>query len=187
MRGTIPAEELLFDPEIEKIIRKNRSLLRKKKDMEDVPQEIRDPIRTEADEQLRDEYARTDEERLRQALREAEQAREQEEANRSLKDITALVMSYEYPGSIAPQGEVVNNFKLKPAFINLVNQHQYGGSVTEDPHAHLERFIRHCNTIRVPNVPNEYLRLQLFPFSLRDAAEECLHSQPQGSITTWEA
>ena len=123
MRGTIPAEELLFDPEIEKTIRKNRSLLRKKKAMEDVPQEIRDQIRTEAEEQLRAEYARTDEERLRQALRDAEQAREQEEANRSLKDITAPVMSYDYPGSIAPQGEVVNNFELRPAFINLVSQH----------------------------------------------------------------
>ena len=186
MRGTIPAEELLFDPEIEKTIRKNRSLLRKKKAMEDVPQEIRDQIRTEAEEQLRAEYARTDEERLRQALRDAEQAREQEEANRSLKDITAPVMSYDYPGSIAPQGEVVNNFELRPAFINLVSQHQYGGSVTEDPHAHLERFIRHCNTMRMPNVPNEFMRLQLFPFSLREPAEEWLHSQPQGSITTWE-
>ena len=159
MRGTVAAEELLFDPEIEKTIRKNRSLLRKKKAMEDVPQEIRDQIRTEAEEQLRAEYARTDEERLRQAIRDAEQAREQEEANRSLKDITAPIMSYDYPGSIAPQGEVVNNFELRL---------KYGGSVTEDPHAHLERFIRHCNTMRVPNVPNEYLRLQLFPFSLRD-------------------
>src|ERR1044072_1252336 len=98
MRGTISAEELLFDPEIEKTIRKNRSLLRKKKTMEDVPQEIRDQIRTEAEEQLRAEYA--------------EQAREQEEANRSLKDITAPVMSYDYQGSIAPQGEVANNFEL---------------------------------------------------------------------------
>ena len=76
MRGTIPAEELLFDPEIEETIGKNMSLLRKKKAMEDVPQEIRDQIRTEAEEQLRAEYARTDEERLRQALRDAEQARE---------------------------------------------------------------------------------------------------------------
>ena len=41
MRGTTATEELLFDPEIEKTIRKNRSLLRKKKAMEDVPQEIR--------------------------------------------------------------------------------------------------------------------------------------------------
>src|ERR1044072_6637179 len=40
--------------------------------------------------------------------------------------------------------------------------------------------------MRMPNVPNEFMRLQLFPFSLRDAAEEWLHSQPQGSITTWE-
>src|ERR1044072_4297011 len=119
MRCTISVEELLFDPEIEKTIRKNMSLLRKKKAMEDVPQEILDQICTEAEEQLRDEYARTDEERLRQALRDADKASEQEEANHSLKALPAPVMSYEYPGSISPQGEVVNNFKLKPAFINL--------------------------------------------------------------------
>src|ERR1044072_7126792 len=119
MRGIIPAENLLYILEIEKSLRKNRALLSKKKAME-VPQETRDQIRTEMEEQLRAEYARTDEERLRQALHDAEQAREQEEANRSLKDITAPVMSYDYPVSIPPQGEVVNNFELRPAFIKLL-------------------------------------------------------------------
>src|ERR1044072_1333930 len=162
MRGTVPAENLLYIPEIEKSLRKNRALLRKKKAME-VPQEILDQIRIEAEEHLRAEYARTDAERLHQAMLAAEQEKEQEEANRSLKDLTAPAMSYEYPGSIAPQGEVVNNFDLRPAFINLVSQNQYGGLVTEDPHTHFERFIRHCNTMRMPNVPNEFMRLQLFP------------------------
>ena len=60
MRGIIPAENLLFDPEIEKTIRKNRSFLRKKKKaMTEVPPEILDQIRTETEEQLRAEYVRT--------------------------------------------------------------------------------------------------------------------------------
>ena len=78
------------------------------------------------------------------------------------------------------------NFELRPAFISLVSQHQFGGSSLEDLHAHLERFIRNCNTYWVHNVQTDAIRLTLFPFSLRDAAKEWLNSQPQGSITTWD-
>src|ERR1044072_5869321 len=54
------------------------------------------------------------------------------------------------------------------------------------PHAHLEKFVRNCNTYHVHNVTPDMIRLASFPFSLRDAAEEWLNSQPQESITTWD-
>src|ERR1044072_8781772 len=172
MRGTVDPNLLLFDPEIEKTSRQNKAKRRKKETststMGEVPAEILERIRRETEERLRAEYTRTDAARLQEALLRATQEREQDEANRSLRDLTAPAMSYDYPGSIAPRGLAVNNFESRPAFINLVSQHQYGGSVTEDPHAHLERFIRNCNTMRLNNVSNEVIRLELFPFSLRD-------------------
>ena len=110
---------------------------------------------------------------------------EVENDNRSLRELTSPTMSYDYPGSIVfPEG--VGNFQLRPAFINMVSQSQYGGGALEDPHAHMDRFIRNCNTYRVNNVPADAIRLSLFPFSLMDIAEEWLNSQPQGSFTTWE-
>ena len=121
-------------------------------------------------------------ERLTQRLQE----QERQNALRPLRDHAAASMTYDYQGSIVyPNPEGVH-FELRPAFIILVSQHQFGGSSLEDPHAHLERFIRNCNTYRVHNIPTNIIRLAAFPFSLRDAAEEWLNSQPQGSITTWE-
>src|ERR1044072_8328290 len=114
------------------------------------------------------------------------QEQEQLNARRSLRDLTSTTMSYDYPGSIVYPNMEGANFELRPAFIHLVNQHQFGGSSLEDPHAHLERFIWNCNTYTSTTVPTETIRLKLFPFSVRDAAEEWLNSQPQGSIATWE-
>src|ERR1044072_69534 len=114
------------------------------------------------------------------------QEQEQMNARRSLRDLTSTTMSYDNPGSIVYPNMEGANFELRPAFIHLVNQHQFGGSSLEDPHAHLERFIWNCNTYTSTTVPTETIRLKLFPFSVRDAAEEWLNSQPQGSIATWE-
>src|ERR1044072_6331824 len=95
-------------------------------------------------------------------------------------------MTYNYPGSIVYPNAGGAQFELRPAFISLVSQRQFGGSSLEDPHAHLERFIRKCKTCRINNVSAEAIRHSAFSFSLRDAAEEWLGSQPQGSIDTWE-
>src|ERR1044072_5291130 len=121
-------------------------------------------------------------ERLAQRLRE----QKLRDATRSLRDQTVASMSYNYPGSIVCPNAEGQHFELRSAFISLVSKHQFGGSSLEDPHAHLDRFVRNCNTYHVHNVTSDMIRLASFPFSLRDAAEEWLNSQPQGSITTWE-
>ncbi|XP_057450393.1 uncharacterized protein LOC130741551 [Lotus japonicus] len=179
MRGTVDPEALLFDPEIDRtfhyrLVQQRRALA----------SAMAAETNAELEARLRAEFARTQEEQVQEAVRRIQQERELEEANRPLRDLNEPVMSYDYPGSIAPQNAEAQNFELRPALINLISQHQYGGSATEDAHAHLERFIRNCSTTRLPNP--ELVRLQLFPFSLRDTAEEWLNSQPQGSITTWE-
>ena len=38
---------------------------------------------------------------------------------------------------------------------------------------------------RVNGVPNDAIRLRLFPFSLKDRAKEWLNSLPSGSISDW--
>src|ERR1044072_3160076 len=114
------------------------------------------------------------------------QEKQQRDATRSLRDQTAASMSYNYPGSIVCPNAGGQHFELRPSFISLVGQDQFGGSSKEDPHAHLERFVRNCNTYHVHNFTPDMIRLASFPFSLRDAAEEWLNSQPQGSITTWD-
>src|ERR1044072_3579510 len=132
------------------------------------------------------EMERRIEARVQERLAQRLLAQEQADANRSLRDLTEASMSYNSPGSIVfPRLEGVN-FEIRPQFIQLVSQHQFGGSSLEDPHAHLERFIRNCNTFRTAIIDPNIIRLTLFPFSIRDAAEEWLNSQPLESISTWD-
>ena len=41
-----------------------------------------------------------------------------------------------------------NNFELKLALINMVQQHQFTGHLSEDPNEHMGRFMRMANTIK---------------------------------------
>ena len=62
-------------------------------------------------------------------------------------------------------GIEANNFELRYGTIQLVQQNQFGGAPTEDPHSHLRTFERICSTIKMNGVPDDSIRLRLFPFS----------------------
>ena len=63
-----------------------------------------------------------------------------------------------------------NNFELKPTLITMVQQYQYTSHPSEDPKEHMGRFLRMGNTVKLNGVKLEVIKLQLFPFSLRDVA-----------------
>ena len=42
-----------------------------------------------------------------------------------------------------------NNFKLKPALITMVQQHQFTSHPSEDPNEHLGRFMRMANKFKL--------------------------------------
>ena len=79
-----------------------------------------------------------------------------------------------------------NNFELKPALITMVQQNQFTDHPTEDPNEHLGWFLRMANTVKLNGVRPEVIKLQLFPFSLRDIAATWFDSLPYGSVNTWE-
>jgi hypothetical protein len=76
-----------------------------------------------------------------------------------------------------------NNFEIKPALLNLVQQNEFSGSPTEDPNLHISTFLRLSGTLKANQ---EAFRLHLFPFSLRDKASAWFHSLQVGSITSWD-
>ena len=79
-----------------------------------------------------------------------------------------------------------NNFELKPTLITMVQQHQFIGHPSEDPNEQLGRFMRMTNTVKLNGVRLDVIKLQLFPFSLRDVAATWFDSLPMGSVNTWE-
>ena len=64
-----------------------------------------------------------------------------------------------------------NNFEIKPAIIQMVQNNQFGGSPNDDVNAHIDNFLEICDTFKHNGVTDDAIRLRLFPFSLRDKAK----------------
>ncbi|XP_075524475.1 uncharacterized protein LOC142556862 [Primulina tabacum] len=90
------------------------------------------------------------------------------------------VINAHYSG-IARGTIAANNFELKPALINMVQQNQFGGAATADPHLHLRTFLEITDPVKINSVSDEIIRLRLFPFSLRDQARSWLQSLSLGN------
>ena len=103
----------------------------------------------------------------------------------TMKDFWRLVIQAEY-SAVRQHAVEANNFELKPALITMVQQHQFTGHPTEDPNEHLGRFLRMDNTVKLNGERPEVIKLQLFPFSLRDIVPTWFDSLPYGSVNTWE-
>ncbi|KAI3451292.1 hypothetical protein Pfo_007957 [Paulownia fortunei] len=103
---------------------------------------------------------------------------------RAIRGYYQLTMNQNY-SRIARQPINANNFELKPAFISMVQQNQFGGSAVEDSNAHLSIFLEICNTIKMNGVPDDSIKLRLFPFSLRDKAKLWLQSFVPCNILSW--
>ena len=77
-----------------------------------------------------------------------------------------------------------NNFELKPALITMVQQYQFTAHSSEDPNEHMGRFMRMVNTVNLNRVGPEVIKMQLFPFSLRDVATTWFYSLLVGLVNS---
>ncbi|XP_052204046.1 uncharacterized protein LOC127809323 [Diospyros lotus] len=67
-----------------------------------------------------------------------------------------------------------NNFEIKPSIIQMMQATiQFGGSINDDPNAHIANFLEICDTFKHNEVFDDAIRPRLFPFSLRDKAKAC--------------
>ena len=96
-----------------------------------------------------------------------------------MEDFWRPIIKEEYSVVRQPTIEV-NNFKLKPTLITMVQQHQFTGHLSEDPIEHMGRFMRMVNTVKLNGVRPQVIKLQLFPFSLRDVVGTWFNSLPVG-------
>ena len=80
-----------------------------------------------------------------------------------------------------------HNFEIKQTMLKMLEfQGQYAGNDSEDPNRHLLQFLDVCNSFKQNGVPNDVIRLRLFPYSLQGKAKEWLNNLAEGSITSWE-
>ena len=102
-----------------------------------------------------------------------------------MEDFWKLVIRDDYSTFRQPKIEA-NNFELKPALITMVQQNQFTCYPNEDPNEHMGRFLRIANTVKLNMVRPDVIKLQLFPFSLRDTTTSWFESLPYGSVNTWD-
>jgi hypothetical protein len=75
------------------------------------------------------------------------------------------------------------SFKLKPALINMVQQSSFCSKASEDANAHLQHFLKICNTFTIRGVTQDEVRLCLFPFSLLGKAKQWFYSNKEAVST----
>ena len=124
-------------------------------------------------------------ERLQAILEEEEEEEERNQRPNTMEDFWRPIIQKEYSAVRQPAIEA-NNFELKPTLITMVQQHQFTGHPSEDSNEHMRRFMRMANTVKLTGVRLEVIKLQLFPFSLRDVTTTWFDSLPVGSVNTWE-
>ncbi|GJW48203.1 hypothetical protein Tco_0079849 [Tanacetum coccineum] len=72
-----------------------------------------------------------------------------------------------------------DHFEIKTNLLQLVQANPFYGRENENPHAHINSFKRITSTLRFRNVPNDVIKLMMFPYSLEGAAKTCLNENEQ--------
>ncbi|XP_026458448.1 uncharacterized protein LOC113358953 [Papaver somniferum] len=61
------------------------------------------------------------------------------------------------------------------------------GRKNENPYYHIRDIEELCGTVKIKDLTDEYLRLRLFPFSLKDKEKSWLDALPSSFNHTWDA
>ncbi|RDX97155.1 hypothetical protein CR513_20105, partial [Mucuna pruriens] len=105
-----------------------------------------------------------------------------ENQDRTLKELATPDVVYQ-PWCIQyPQLEPAQTYELKSGLIHLLPK--FHGLAGEDPHKHLKEFHVVCSTMRPQGIPEDYIKMKAFPFSLDGAAKDWLYLQP-ALFNTW--
>ena len=128
-------------------------------------------------------------EEMQQALREANEARAALQTQ--VDAVPQNAQQYMLPEMRLPKSAIVlprlaaRNFEIKPKFLSLIKASAFEGRPTECPIRHIQFFNDLCDTISSEDVPQEYIQLKAFKWSVIGKAQQWLESLPPRSITTW--
>nr|GEU37285.1 reverse transcriptase domain-containing protein [Tanacetum cinerariifolium] len=79
-----------------------------------------------------------------------------------------------------------DHFEIKTNLLQLVQANPYHGFERENPHTHINNFKGITLTLKFRDVPNDVIKLMMFPYSLEGNARVWYDKVPPNSILTWE-
>ena len=87
---------------------------------------------------------------------------------------------------IGPSLITINNIKIMPSMVQIIESSQFHGLPTKDSMAHMTRFIDYYATLRMDGVSIGTIRFMLFLFLLMNRVEKWFASLAPKSIHTWD-
>nr|GEY75868.1 reverse transcriptase domain-containing protein [Tanacetum cinerariifolium] len=90
-----------------------------------------------------------------------------------------------YGDAIVVLDILAENFEIKTGLLSLIQANQFHGFESNNPHDHIRSFNRITSTLKFRDVPNDAIKLMLFPYSLEGAAKIWYKKEPPRSILTW--
>nr|GEY14583.1 reverse transcriptase domain-containing protein [Tanacetum cinerariifolium] len=79
-----------------------------------------------------------------------------------------------------------DHFETKTNLLQFVQANMYHGFEREYPHTHTNNFKRIILTLKFRDVPNDVIKLMMFPYSLEGSVRIQYDKEPPNSILTWE-
>nr|GEW18577.1 reverse transcriptase domain-containing protein [Tanacetum cinerariifolium] len=79
-----------------------------------------------------------------------------------------------------------DHFEIKTNLLQLVQANPYHGFERENPHTHINNFKMITSTLKFRDVPNDVIKLMMFPYSLEGSVRVWYDKEPPNSILTWE-
>nr|GEU29992.1 reverse transcriptase domain-containing protein [Tanacetum cinerariifolium] len=64
-----------------------------------------------------------------------------------------------------------DHFEIKMNFLQLIQANPYRGFERENPHTHINNFKRISSTLKFKDVPNDVIKLMMFPYSRKEMLE----------------
>ena len=77
------------------------------------------------------------------------------------------------------------SYELKPRIIELAARLSFGGADSQNPYKHLEKHGEICRTFQQDGVPAEWVKWNLFPFTLIDKAQRWYQLASRESQGDW--
>nr|GEU35789.1 reverse transcriptase domain-containing protein [Tanacetum cinerariifolium] len=91
-----------------------------------------------------------------------------------------------YGGAFVILEILAKNFQIKTNLLQLVHANKFHGRENDNPHTYISNFKRMTATLKYRDVPNDAIKLMLFPYSLEDRARIWYEKEPPNSILTWD-
>ncbi|GKD30136.1 reverse transcriptase domain-containing protein [Tanacetum coccineum] len=79
-----------------------------------------------------------------------------------------------------------DHFEIKTNLLQLVQANPFHGFERENPHTHINNFKRITSTLKFRDVPNDVIKLMMFPYSLEGNARIWYDKEPPNLILTWD-